>query len=483
MFRTLYGRLSVALALLLISVGLLYGLLSLSATQQYLQVTGQTLNLDLAKNLVSDRKLVQAGKINDTALRATFMEYMVINPSIELYLLDLNGKILSYSADPGKVKRQSIDLGPINDFLDGKSLPLLGDDPRDYSRQKIFSVTPVPSAQQPEGYLYVVLLGEKYDDIATLIKESLIWQHSAWALIISLSIALLIGILIFRRMTLRLNRLSKAMATFKNPDSDNNIFTPNHIDEIDFLTDSFKHMADRISIQFEDIKKQDDLRRELVANVSHDLRTPIAVLHGYLETLKLKDDQITESDRRRYIDSALQSSAQLQQLITELFELAHLDALKTAPQKESFNLTELIHDDIQKLSLAAKLKSLTFDLQLQDNNYVIEADISLITRLFENLIINAIKFSPTGGNITLQLKQNNNRYVIKITNAGSIILPEDIPFIFDRFYQSQNQSQQNTPGGLGLAIVKRIVELHLGNIDIVSTQKLGTTFIVTLPIR
>jgi hypothetical protein len=171
--RSLYAKLSLVLVVLLASVGVIYAVVSISATRSYLAEMNQNLNLDLARNLVADRNLVEQGRINDAALKETFHEYMVINPSIEIYLLDLQGRILSFSADPEKVKRKSVSLEPVYAFLSGEAgFPILGDDPRSHERRKAFSVTPVPSADKSEGYLYVVLRGEQFDTVDALIGAS-----------------------------------------------------------------------------------------------------------------------------------------------------------------------------------------------------------------------------------------------------------------------------------------------------------------------
>jgi len=483
MFRTLYAKLSLSLALLLIGVGILYTGISLSTMQHYLQETGQTLNLDLARNLVAERKLVEAGRLDKEAVKATFMEYMVINPSIELYLLDLDGNILSYSADPGKVKRRRVSLTPIRAFLGGERLPVLGDDPRSFDRQKIFSVTPVPSAAAPEGYLYVVLLGERYDNVAGMIRDSLVWRQSGWALVSSIGIALLTGIVLFRRLTSRLHRLSKSMATFRNETDAADIGRTNgHGDEIDTLTTTFEQMAQRITEQLDDLRNQDKVRRELVANVSHDLRTPIAVLHGYLETLKLKGSQLDSEQRNEYICQALNSSRRLQQLISELFELAQLEAPDTRLNPERFNLAELIHDVSQKFALNAKRKHIKLDLQIIDADCFIEADISLLARLFENLLGNAIKFSPEHAAVIITLYRHDDKLICDTRNHGSPIAAVDLPHIFKRFYQGHDQAHRQRPGGLGLAIAKRVVDLHHGFINVTSSTEQGTCFQVSLPV-
>jgi len=483
MLNTLYAKLSATLVALLITIGVFYTLLSLSSASYYLQETEQKLNLDLAKNLVRDRNLVEQGKINKKALSSTFMEYMMINPSIEIYLLDLQGKILSYSAEPGQVKRRSVSLIPIRAFLNGEKLPLLGDDPRSHDRKKIFSVTQVPSESNPEGYLYVVLLGEEYDNTEQFIKESILWKQTGFALLGSLIIGLVIGLLLFRKLTYRLNRLSSDIDVFRNSDfSQLNGRKPRSIsgDEIDQLEGTFNQMGERIISQMDQLKKQDNLRRELVANVSHDLRTPVAILHGYLETLDLKAEQLSSEEKATYIKQALQSSERLNSLITELFELAKLDATETVISKERFNLPELANDVLQKFQLRASEKTINLNLNINDGSIFCDAEIGLIARVLENLISNAIKFTPPKGDVNISIRKADKQIITTVADTGMGIEADDLDKVFHRFYQGKNNSNRSTPGGLGLAIVKRIIELHDGNISVSSSDK-GSIFTFSLP--
>ena len=483
MFRTLYAKLSLALIALLSCVAIFYTLLSFSSANYYLQQTGQQLNLNLAKNLVADRQLVEAGQINKPALSAIFMEYMVINPSIELYLLDLDGNIQSYSADPGKVKRKSVSLAPIHAFLAGEKLPLLGDDPRSHEGKKIFSVTPIP-AQHPTGYLYVVLLGEQYDNAEKLILESLLWKQTGLALFSSLLIGLALGLILFKKLTRRLDHLSNDMDNFRNNDFSNielSTAKNNSDDEIDRLNNTFSQMAQRLMEQFDTLKQQDSLRRELIANVSHDLRTPVAILHGYLETLNIKADQLNQQERQQYTHQALQSSERLSHLITELFELAKLDAHETVPHKEHFNLTELAHDVLQKFALQAKEKHIKLSIHTDDHPIFAYADIALIARVFENLLGNALKFTPAQESVEIQLAESNKHSIVRVINSGPGIAADELDSIFERFYQGEKNSNRSKPGGLGLAIAKRIMILHSGEISVESTPRKSTVFTVTLP--
>lgn len=484
MLRTLYAKLSLSLTALLVAVGVLYTLLSLSTARYYLQETGQKLNLDLAKNLVADRKLVHDGRINQKALSSTFMEYMVINPSIEIYMLDLDGTILSYSADPGKVKRRTVSLAPIYDFLNGKKPPILGDDPRSHDKQKIFSVTPIPDTNSPQGYLYVVLQGEQYDNAERLINESLLWKQTGMALAGSLLLGLLAGLLLFKKLTRRLDTLSRKIAHFRS--NDFSAFDPINVtntasDEIDRLDTTFSQMAQRIVTQMNELKQQDELRRELVTNVSHDLRTPVAILHGYLETLDIKSHALDPQELKHYVQLALASGNRLNRLITELFELATLEARDYHPQMEPCNLAELVHDVLHKFQHQADNMQITLSLQIPATAIFVHGNIGLIERALENLLGNALEHTPPQGSVEINLAPMQDNILLQVRDSGPGIPAEDLARIFERFYQGKQKSNRTKPGGLGLSITKRIVELHSGTIYVDSQHGRGSTFTIKLP--
>jgi hypothetical protein len=214
--RSRYARLALTLTGLLLLVGILFAVLTLVATRHSLVEVQQALNRDLASNLVADRSLIREGRLDRDALAQTFHDYMVINPSIEIYLLDMHGRILAYSADPGQVKRNRVTLTPIHRFLAGEtSFPLLGDDPRSHDRRKTFSVTPIPVADDPEGYLYVILRGEAFRDLDALIQRS--WFLGG-AAAVSLLLGLLLGLVLFRLLARRIQRLGDAMDRFRESD-------------------------------------------------------------------------------------------------------------------------------------------------------------------------------------------------------------------------------------------------------------------------
>ncbi len=487
MLRTLYARLALVLVLLFLAVGILYALISTSATRQYLVRLDQSLNRDLARNLVADRNLVAQGRLDEKALKETFRQYMVINPSIEIYLLDLAGHILSYSADPGKVKRRSVSLAPIRAFLSGDdAFPLLGDDPRSHDRRKAFSVTPVPSAENPEGYLYVVLRGQEFEAVERLVRESHLLRLSGWSVAASLAFGLLAGLLLFRLLTRRLHRLSQAMAAFQQSGFREYRryagTAPGDGDEIDRLGSAFDRMAERIREQIEQLRQQDQLRRRLVAGVSHDLRTPLASLQGYLETLALKGQELNEAERREYLEIALRQGRRLSRQLDALFQLASLEARETRPAREPFPLAELLQDVVQKYRLRADEQSVRLALAPPPELPFVSADIGLTERVLENLLENALAHTPAGGAIDLRLERDGDFARVTVADSGPGVAAAELERIFDPFHRAGGGSGDGQHAGLGLSIARRLIELQGGRIGATSPAGGGLTVGFTLPL-
>jgi two-component system, OmpR family, sensor kinase len=481
----LYSKLAIALAVLCTLVGLFFALLIGVTTTNYQQEITQHLNQDLAEHIIAERLLLKDGKVDQEALEHIFHMMMVINPKIELYLLDPGGRVLSFSAPPGKVVRHSIDLEPVLQYLGGDvSLPLAGDDPRDAQRRKVFSVAPIEQHGELEGYLYVILGGEQYDSINEMLAGSYVMRVSAAIGLAGLVFALLAGMVLFAVLTRRLRRLARAMEAFRRDSLFDGQPEPRIVtgDELDRMRVSFNEMAARITEQMEKLQHTDSMRRELVANVSHDLRTPLASLQGYLETLRLKEDDLGDEDRRHYLDIAFKHSTRLGELVAELFELAKLDANEVKPNIEPFSLPELVQDVLQKFELRARENHIRLISQIAQTIPFVEGDIALIERVLDNLLENALRFTPANGSITISLVPHSNVVSVEIADTGCGIEPRHLPYVFDRFYKADDEHRRESAGsGLGLAIARRILELHGSIIRAASEYKSGAAFTFDLP--
>ena len=245
---------------------------------------------------------------------------------------------------------------------------------------------------------------------------------------------------------------------------------------------AFNAMADKLYEQFENLKKTDQLRRELVSNVSHDLRTPLATMHGYVETLLIKNDELGAEKRSEYLEIIRRHTQRLGELIGDLFELSKLDSASIHPTLEAFSLAELLHDTIHEFGLEAEKHNLDLSVVVPDDPSVVYADIGLVQRVLENLIRNAFKFTPDGGKISIQLHKKADAVAVAIEDTGCGMAAEDLAHIFDRFYRAENADQEGADSaGLGLAIVRRILDLHGSRITVSSQLERGTRFEFDLP--
>ncbi|MBT8370534.1 MAG: HAMP domain-containing histidine kinase [Deltaproteobacteria bacterium] len=488
MIKSLYSKLAFALLGLFCLLGVSIIMITQFTSDMYQQEIIQKLNLNLAKQIAVQKDLMKDHRINEQGLKEIFNMLMVVNPGIEVYLLNPVGEIMAYSAPPGKVKQSRVDLKPIEKwFEDGTVYPLTGDDPRNPGIKKVFTVARIPEQGRLQGYLYIILVGETFDSIVQKLKSSYIRQLGLWWIAASLLFTLITGLLLFAYLTRRLKRLVSAMDTFDMEQSVARLQTTlgrdrQQGDEIDRLSSTFKQLVERIQIQMKNLKKADTSRRQLVANVSHDLRTPLATLQGYIETLLLKDKSLTTADRRHHLDIALQHCERLSQLVDELFELAKLDSHETEIRCEPFNIGELAHDVVQKFELSAKEKHISIQIELDPGIPFVLADIAMIERVIENLIENAMRHTPPGGAIRLTFGTQNSDVSVRISDTGCGIPDEDLPFIFDRFYQRKKAPKDKAGySGLGLAITKRILELHNRTISVKSSPRKGTHFSFLLP--
>ncbi len=488
MIKSLYSKLAVALLGLFCLLGISFVVLTQFASDMYQQEVIQKLNRDLARQIVSQKTLLKNHQIDQKELEEIFDMMMVVNPGIEVYLLNPGGEILAYSAPPGKVKRDRVSVKPIKKWFETDPVfPLTGDDPRSLRGEKVFSVARIPEKGPIHGYLYIILGGELFDSIVQKLKDSYILRLSFWWIAASLVFVLVSGLMLFAYLTRRLRHLASVMNSLDMEQPAGQLQSISgkdrpQGDEIDRLSFTFKQLVKRIQTQMEKVKAADNLRRELVTNVSHDLRTPLATLQGYIETLLLKDKSLSAEDRDHHLEIAVRHCKRLSELVNELFELAKLDAREIQVRYEPFNIIELAHDVAQKFELSAGKRRVAIQVDPNPNLPLVNADIAMIERVIENLIQNALRYTPAGGTIRVTFILKNGDVSIGVSDTGSGIPKEDLPYIFDRYYQREKPRDKTGYSGLGLAIARRILELHNKPIHVESTLGSGTTFTFNLPV-
>lgn len=484
---TLRARLSVSLFLMILVLAAFVAATLFVTQRLYLAEVQQKVNRDVAGHIVDERLLFREdGTVDEQALEHVFHMLMVVNPSIEVYLLGNDGEVLAYSAPEGRAVAERVPLAPLRRFLapDAK-LPILGFDPRHPQAKQPFSAAPIETPRGRRGYLYVIVGSEPYRSAAELLASSYALKLGAIVLGAGLLAALLVGLLLLRWQTQRLTALSRAVddfraAGFKQPTA----FEPARRgdDEFDRLERSFADMMQRIVEQLDRIAHTEAERRELVASISHDLRTPLASLRGYLETLQLKSRSVSPAERDRHLSVALKQASRLSKLIEELFELSKLDSGHMEMHPEIFSLAELVQDVVQKLEPTARARGIRLEARIPEHATPAYGDIGLMERALTNVIDNAIKYSRPAGSVRVRLRVSGPHLSLSVHNDGPVISAEELPRVFEPFYRSMGARQANAEGsGLGLAIAQGILRMHDTVIRARSEPGEGTEFVFDLP--
>ena len=474
-----YLRLSGILLLLLLAAGTVQVAVTLSSYGDFVHESDQRLNRDLAANLAKTFQAFLADSLDEAAIGHVIHDSMAMNPFIEIYVLDEAGQLLAYFADPSKIKRMAIDIDPVRAWIadDGNlPLPWIGDDPRSLAGRKPFSAAPILVGGEP-GYLYVILGGELYDSAASMIRESYILRATATTLIAVVACAAIIGVLSFLLLTRRLRHMTDIVRRFRQGDWGQRV-QPRGADELGELGAAFDEMADTIVDNVDKLKEIDRERREMVANISHDLRSPLTSVQGYIETILLRDSDLSVEERREFLQTVSQNVRFLNRLVDELFELSKLESGQSQPQPEVFSIQELAHDVVAKYRPLAQERQVRLTPPAPQALPPVRADISMIERTLDNLIENALRFTPAEGEVAIRLRPAVADVQIDVADTGVGISAEELPHIFDRFYRVRRHPDGT---GLGLAISQRIVQAHDRSISVHSHVDEGTTFSFSLP--
>ena len=477
---TLSARLSLVFCALLLASSAAAAWLTIRANRLLEQELVQRLSSDVAEHIADSAEFMDENGLRPDAVRILFDQLMSVNPSVEVYLLDGTGAIVGDAAPSGHIRRERVAVEPIERLLGGAPLPILGDDPRSANGRKVFDAARLELAGRPWGYVYVILMGETRDALAANVAATNVRDATLVSMAVIAVVAVLVGLVAFRLITRPLRGLAGAMqeldidrlAAAGVPAVDR---VHDERDEIGILRGAFGRMAQRIAEQWRTLRRQEQERREIIANVSHDLRTPLTSLHGFLETLTHKRD-LSEAERERYLATALAQSGKVSQLAHELFELARIEHDASTLEREPFSLGDLVHDVVQELSVLAAAKEQRLTVEVAANLPHVVGSLRLIDRALTNLIGNAIQHTPTGGEIVVTLRDMGHGVEVVVRDDGPGIPPE----VREALLGSPPSGGRAAGTGLGLQIVRRILELHGGRIELDHSQR-GTHIRFELP--
>lgn len=420
---------------------------------------------------------------------ATLRQYTLYSPNTGLYLLDPGGRVLATAGEPRRFwSNYRVDLAPIAETMAADpALPIVADDPDDRGRRSLVAVQRVMHDGQPRGWLYVVARQTDIDTAMPALLKSYAIRAAATAGLMTVAIGVLLTIAMISLLTRPLTALTRATEQIRNagfsgelraehfPDADRD-------DEIGRLSRTFREAFDRLRLETERVRTVDTHRREMVASVSHDLRTPLTALIGQIETIRLKGDALAAEAQAHLLERALHNARHLERLTDALADLARLDSPEFRAQSEPIAIGELADDVVQRFAAAAQQAGVSLEVEYPDGLPLTRADAALIERALANLLDNALRVTPAGGRVLVRALRAGEAMRVEVADTGPGVAAEDQPRVFERFYQTSRHREHRGSSGLGLAIVKRVAELHGGTAGLRSEPGRGSTFFIELPL-
>jgi signal transduction histidine kinase len=453
---SLGARLAVLAALFFAAFSVVLAYVTVEASDRYFQDVTQELNGPMAMYIARDRSPFQEGAIDTEKFRALAATAMILNPSIELYALDARGRIVAAGGDGRALARERVDLAPVQRFIaQAGPGPILGDDPRDATAQRIFTAAAAGPGSSPSGYIYAILDSGARQHLSRRSWPLYLQGIAGAGFVLAILAGLLLAVLLYARVTRPLRRLAQEVSQFQQQV----LFAGQPLrsvsdDEIRRLDQGFADLRARISEQMQALQASDTARREWIAHLSHDLRTPLAKLNAHLEQALRREATAPASERRESLARALLHCTEIRRLLGDLFESARLDAPSLELSRERFSLGELAQDSVIGLRDVAASRGVRIECSVADEDLDVHADPGLAQRLIDNLLTNAIKASSGEAIVLLTVRRREQQVELEVNDRGSGPTPE-MQQVFN-----EGREPQAGSAGLGLRIVAQILRLH-----------------------
>ncbi|HVL58507.1 MAG TPA: ATP-binding protein [Burkholderiaceae bacterium] len=419
-------------------------------------------------------------------------QYEMFAPDATLYLLDPQGQVLAGSAaQTAGTAPRPVDLERVRRSLArDPTMPILGEDPHGLCGERacVVAARPLLADGREQAWLYLVARSSDLAMQMPQLVRSYAIQTAAKAGLLTLAIGVALMVAMIALLTRPLTALTAAAERVKETGFDGpgapDVFPfSERNDEVGRLSRTFSQMLERLRLEMQRVRQTDAQRREMIASVSHDLRTPLTALLGQIETIRIKGDTLDDRQRQQFLDAALNNANHLKRLIDALAELAKLDSPEIELEREPIALGELADDLAQRYHLRAERAGLQLQVSYPDGLPLAQVDAALIERALANLLDNAIRVSPRGGRIEVRVERDGDRLRLEVLDSGPGVAPHEQERVFERFYQGSSHRELRGSSGLGLAIVRRVAELHGGRAGLRAAPGGGAAFYLLLPAR
>lgn len=291
-------------------------------------------------------------------------------------------------------------------------------------------------------------------------------------------IFILIAIIIFQNI--KINKISKALIEITNGNFNERIKFRDYNKSVKLLIINLNRLIDKFQEVVSLNKQYEEDRKKMISNISHDLRTPLTSMLGYIEMLQT-DTSLSLNEKKEYLEVIENKGETLRNLIDEFFKLSKIDSDDIKLEIKKIDITEVIRQCLISFLKDFESEEINPIIEIPEKEIYIDADEKSILRILQNIISNSLKYGNSGKVIGISLKENKDKITIEIWDKGKGIKKEDLPYIFKRLYTVEQSRNSNLKGsGIGLTIVKKLVEKHNGTVEVESIPYEKTTFKVTL---
>lgn len=392
----------------------------------------------------------------------------------DVWLIGLNGVAIQLSGLPS-------DLGPKGENIlqtetvaaylrraltGGKSFTLEGDFDTTFGGVPI--VTVVAPLYARDGAVGAVFLHRKLDLVRADLQA--LYRGTNPAILVAVFVGLLLSYMTSMRITRPLSEMARAARRL----ADGDMSTRVHV----YSTDEINELASAFNSMVEDLSRMEDVRRGFVANVSHELRSPITSIAGYLQGML--DGTIPENEYKRYMKVVLDETQRLSRLIRDLLDLSRIESGAFPLNVVDFELNELLRRVLIKFDGRLEEKNMKVELDFCEDPLRVRADIDRIEQVLSNLVDNALKYCGQYGSLKIETKSLGKKIECVVADDGAGIAQGDLPHVFERFYKADKAHTAGLGTGLGLSIVKKIIEQHGESIMAQSREGEGAVFRFTL---
>lgn len=389
--------------------------------------------------------------------------------SSEIWIVDTKGNIILNTSDPSQVQDEDTEPIPgfnITDF--GSKYYQIGTFYDQFSSEMLSVFSPITVNYKVRGY---VIIHKPMSGLVSYANGLVMLSYETLAL---LFVAAFVVLILFTYVVyIPIRKITKAADQYAEGNFEAKIDIHSN-DEIGYLAASLNYMANELNTLEDDQKK-------FVSNVSHDFRSPLTSIKGYVEAML--DGTIPVEMQDKYLNIILFETERLNKLTKSLLELNKFGSHGTMLDITDFDINHTIRMTVQTFEGICKEKRISFNLILTGEELFVSADMSKIQQVLYNLIDNAIKFSHADSAITIETTEKNEKIFVSVKDTGIGIPKDSIKKIWERFYKTDLSRGKDKKGtGLGLSIVKEIIQAHGENINCISTEGVGTEFIFTLPL-